>query len=152
MAGGLAAMLPALAVRRRRRRTAGGRFGAQFSVPGGSVRIMSDLSIPLDARAKAQLPVHSYFEEGLFRKEQENIFELAPGYLGHELALPEVGDHLALVQEGEGRALVRSAPGPEGISLLSNVAGIDRPSCCVAAATARAAATSFARCTAGPTT
>ncbi|MBL8347977.1 MAG: aromatic ring-hydroxylating dioxygenase subunit alpha [Rubrivivax sp.] len=82
---------------------------------------MSDLSIPLDARAKAQLPVHGYFEEGLFRKEQENIFQFAPGYLGHELALPEVGDHLALVQEGEGRALVRSAPGPEGISLLSNV-------------------------------
>ena len=82
---------------------------------------MSDLSIPLDARAKAQLPVHSYFEEGLFRKEQEKIFQLAPGYLGHELAVPEVGDHLALPQEAEGRALVRSAPGPEGISLLSNV-------------------------------
>jgi phenylpropionate dioxygenase-like ring-hydroxylating dioxygenase large terminal subunit len=82
---------------------------------------MSDLSIPLEARAKAQLPVHSYFDEGLFRQEQEKIFQLAPGYLGHELAVPEVGDHLALPQEAEGRALVRSAPGPEGISLLSNV-------------------------------
>ena len=82
---------------------------------------MSDLSIPLEARAKAQLPVRSYFDEGLFRAEQELIFQPAPLYLGHELALPEVGDHLALAQEGEGRALVRSAPGPEGITLLSNV-------------------------------
>ncbi|MBK9133880.1 MAG: aromatic ring-hydroxylating dioxygenase subunit alpha [Betaproteobacteria bacterium] len=82
---------------------------------------MSDLSIPLDARAKAQLPVHSYFEEGLFRQEQEKIFQLAPAYLGHELAVPEVGDYLALPQEAEGRALVRHAPGPDGISLLSNV-------------------------------
>jgi choline monooxygenase len=88
---------------------------------GGTVRIMSDLSIPLDSRAKAQLPVHSYFDEGLFRREQERIFQFAPVYLGHELALPEVGDHLALAQENEGRALVRAAPGPEGISLISNV-------------------------------
>ncbi|MBL8323456.1 MAG: aromatic ring-hydroxylating dioxygenase subunit alpha [Rubrivivax sp.] len=82
---------------------------------------MSDLSIPLDARAQAQLPVHSYFEEGLFRQEQKKIFELAPRYLGHELALPEVGDHLALAQEAEGRALVRQRPGSEGIQLISNV-------------------------------
>ena len=82
---------------------------------------MSDLSIPLETRAKAQLPVHAYFDEGLFRQEQVKIFELAPTYLGHELAVPEVGDHLALPQEAEGRALVRTAPGPEGISLLSNV-------------------------------
>ena len=82
---------------------------------------MSDLSIPLDTRAEAQLPVHSYFDEGLFRQEQEKIFQFSPRYLGHELALPEVGSHLALAQEGEGRALVRSAPGPEGISLVSNV-------------------------------
>jgi choline monooxygenase len=82
---------------------------------------MSDLSIPLDTRARAQLPVHSYFDEGLFRQEQETIFQLAPHYLGHELALPEVGDYLALPQEAEGRALVRSGPGTEGVSLMSNV-------------------------------
>ena len=82
---------------------------------------MSDLSIPLDTRARAQLPVHSYFDEGLFRREQETVFQLAPCYLGHELALPEVGDYLALPQEAEGRALVRSAPGTEGVQLISNV-------------------------------
>ena len=52
---------------------------------------MSNLSIPLETRSRAQLPVHSYFDEGLFRREQELIFESAPRYLGHALALPEVG-------------------------------------------------------------
>jgi choline monooxygenase len=81
---------------------------------------MSDLSASLEAleRSRTQLPVSSYFDEGLFRSEQALIFEHAPRYLGHELALPEVGDHLALVQEGEGRALVRTAG---GIELVSNV-------------------------------
>ncbi len=81
---------------------------------------MSDLSVSLEAleRSRTQLPVSSYFDEGLFRSEQALIFEHAPRYLGHELALPEVGDHLALVQENEGRALVRTAG---GIELVSNV-------------------------------
>jgi choline monooxygenase len=81
---------------------------------------MSDLSASLEAleRSRTQLPVSAYFDEGLFRSEQALIFEHAPRYLGHELALPEVGDHLALAQEGEGRALVRTAG---GIELVSNV-------------------------------
>jgi len=74
--------------------------------------------MPLAARSRTQLPVHSYFDEGLFRSEQELIFQQSPRYLGHELALPEVGDHLALPQEGEGRALVRTR---DGIELVSNV-------------------------------
>ncbi len=97
-------------------------------VSAGSVRhrfleilgIMSDLSITLDAleRSRSQLPVSSYFDEGLFRSEQKCIFELGPRYLGHELAVPEVGDHYALPQEGEGRALVRTE---RGVELISNV-------------------------------
>ena len=85
---------------------------------------MSDLSICLAALGRpvcdqgAQLPVSSYFSEGLFRSEQELIFQRAPRYLGHALALPEVGDHLALAQESQGRALVSSA---SGIQLVSNV-------------------------------
>jgi phenylpropionate dioxygenase-like ring-hydroxylating dioxygenase large terminal subunit len=81
---------------------------------------MSDLSISLEAleRSRSQLSVGSYFSEGLFRSEQELIFQHAPRYLGHALALPEVGDHLALAQEREGRALVRT---PQGIELVSNV-------------------------------
>jgi phenylpropionate dioxygenase-like ring-hydroxylating dioxygenase large terminal subunit len=81
---------------------------------------MSDLSISLQAleRSRSQLPVTSYFDEGLFQREQELIFEHAPRYLGHELAVPEGGDYLALLQEREGRALVRTQ---DGIELVSNV-------------------------------
>ncbi|MDE2372352.1 MAG: aromatic ring-hydroxylating dioxygenase subunit alpha [Burkholderiales bacterium] len=81
---------------------------------------MSDLSISLEAleRSRTQLSVNSYFDEGLFRSEQELIFDHAPRYLGHELAVPGIGDHLALVQEDEGRALVRNAG---GIELVSNI-------------------------------
>jgi phenylpropionate dioxygenase-like ring-hydroxylating dioxygenase large terminal subunit len=81
---------------------------------------MSDLSISLEAleRSRTQLSVASYFDEALFREEQRLIFERAPRYLGHELAVPEVGAYQALVQEGEGRALVRTAG---GVALISNV-------------------------------
>jgi phenylpropionate dioxygenase-like ring-hydroxylating dioxygenase large terminal subunit len=81
---------------------------------------MSDLSVSLEAleRSRTQLSVSSYFDESLFQREQELIFQHAPRYLGHELAVPEVGDHLALLQEHEGRALVRTAA---GIELVSNV-------------------------------
>jgi phenylpropionate dioxygenase-like ring-hydroxylating dioxygenase large terminal subunit len=81
---------------------------------------MSDLSASLQAlhRSRFQLPVSSYFDEGLFEREQSHIFQRAPRYLGHELAIPEVGDYLALAQEDEGRALVRTA---QGVELVSNV-------------------------------
>ncbi|MDE2397829.1 MAG: aromatic ring-hydroxylating dioxygenase subunit alpha [Burkholderiales bacterium] len=81
---------------------------------------MSDLSISLEAleRSNAQLPVSSYFDEGLFRQEQELIFEHGARYVGHELQVPAVGDFHALAQEGEGRALVRTAG---GVELVSNV-------------------------------
>ena len=85
---------------------------------------MSDLSICLEAlkcapaSSGSQLSVSSYFDASLFRKEQQLIFQQAPRYLGHELAVSQVGDYLALVQEEEGRALVRTA---DGIELVSNV-------------------------------
>src|SRR4029079_19344003 len=81
---------------------------------------MSDLSITREAleRSQAQLPVSSYFDEAVYRCEQELIISPGPRYLGHALAVPEVGDHYALPQEGEGRAMVRSA---QGIELISNV-------------------------------
>ena len=81
---------------------------------------MSDLSISQAAleRSDSQLPVSSYFDPDLFRREQQVVLQQGPQYVGHELAVPEVGDYLALPQEGEGRALVRTK---DGIELVSNV-------------------------------
>ncbi len=81
---------------------------------------MSDLSISLESLApsRTQLSVSSYFDEGLFRREQDLIFQRSPRYVGHELAVPEVGDYVTLAQEGEGRALVRTR---DGVELVSNV-------------------------------
>ena len=67
---------------------------------------MSDLSLQLQ-QAKAQLPVTSYFDQALFQRELETIFQQGPRYVGHQLAVPNMGDYYALPQEGEGRALAQ---------------------------------------------
>lgn len=89
---------------------------------------MSDLSITLEALARnprvhplslsSQLSVHCYFDEDLFRREQELIFQHGPRYVGHRLQIPEPGDYHALPQEGEGRVLMHAPGGPK---LLSNI-------------------------------
>ncbi|AOS78403.1 MULTISPECIES: aromatic ring-hydroxylating oxygenase subunit alpha [Hydrogenophaga] len=78
---------------------------------------MSDLSLQLQ-QAKSQFPVSSYFDQALFQRELETIFQRGPRYVGHALSVPNVGDYHALPQEGEGRALVHT---PSGIELVSNV-------------------------------
>ncbi|MEJ6022548.1 aromatic ring-hydroxylating oxygenase subunit alpha [Ramlibacter sp. PS4R-6] len=78
---------------------------------------MSDLSLQLQ-QAASQLSVSSYFDEALFKREMEVLFQGGPRYVGHALAVPEHGDYYALPQEGEGRALLRT---PNGVELISNV-------------------------------
>jgi choline monooxygenase len=78
---------------------------------------MSDLSLRLQ-QASSQLPVSSYFDDALYLREQNTLFQNGPRYVGHQLAVPNVGDYYALPQEGEGRALVRT---PTGVELISNV-------------------------------
>ncbi|MEO8546321.1 MAG: Rieske (2Fe-2S) protein, partial [Burkholderiaceae bacterium] len=78
---------------------------------------MSDLSLRLQQSA-SQLPVDSYFDEALYRIEQERIFRAQARYVGHVRSVPEVGDFYTLPQEGGGRALVRT---PTGVQLISNV-------------------------------
>jgi len=70
------------------------------------------------ARSRAQLPVSVYFDEALFARERQTLFKGGPGYVGHQLMVPETGDYFALPAEREGRVLVRSA---EGVELMSNV-------------------------------
>ncbi len=69
-------------------------------------------------RSAAQLPVSAYFDEALYRREIEILFKQGPGYIGHELMVPNPGDYYALPAEKEGRLLVR---GEQGLDLLSNV-------------------------------
>ena len=78
---------------------------------------MSDLSLQLQ-QAASQLPVSSYFDDALFQREVETIFQRGPRYVGHELLVPQVGDFHTLPQERAGRALVRT---PHGVELVSNV-------------------------------
>jgi choline monooxygenase len=78
---------------------------------------MSDLSLQFK-QAASQLHVSSYFDEALYSRELQAIFQQGPRYLGHVLAVPEVGDYYALPQEGEGRVLTRT---PTGVELISNV-------------------------------
>ncbi len=78
---------------------------------------MSDLSLQLQ-QAASQLQVSSYFDEALFQREKEVLFQRGPRYVGHQLAVPNVGDYHALPQEAGGRALVRTA---SGVALVSNV-------------------------------
>jgi len=80
---------------------------------------MSNLSTALKlAPADSQLPVDVYFDEALYQQELELLFKKGPGYVGHELMVPETGDFQTLAAEDEGRMLVRN---PDGIELLSNV-------------------------------
>ncbi len=69
-------------------------------------------------RSAAQLPVSAYFDDALHQRELEILFRNGPGYIGHELIVPNTGDYFALPAEKEGRLLVR---GEQGIELLSNV-------------------------------
>jgi choline monooxygenase len=81
---------------------------------------MSDLSISRDVldRSASQLSVETYFDEALFRREQDILFRNGPRYVGHALSVPEPGDFHVLGHEGDGRALIRN---PGGVELVSNV-------------------------------
>jgi phenylpropionate dioxygenase-like ring-hydroxylating dioxygenase large terminal subunit len=68
--------------------------------------------------AASQLPVAWYCDPAVYEAELRTLFSRAPGYVGHELMVPEVGDYHALAGRDNAQALVRSA---DGVELLSNV-------------------------------
>ena len=70
------------------------------------------------APSNLQLPVSAYFDVELYQREIELLFKQGPGYIGHELMVPDSGSYRTLEAENEGRVLVRN---PDGIELLSNV-------------------------------
>jgi len=80
---------------------------------------MSDLAtVRALQESNAQLPVSWYFDERIAALEQKLLFEAGPGYVGHELMVPEVGDYHTLHWSGDSHVLVRDA---SGAHLLSNV-------------------------------
>ena len=80
---------------------------------------MSDLAnVAALARTPTQLPVDWYFDPTVYELEKRLLFDGGPGYIGHELMVPEVGDYHTLEWMGHGKALVRNA---HGVELMSNV-------------------------------
>jgi len=73
------------------------------------------------APSNLQLPVSAYFDVDLFQREMRLLFKQGPGYVGHELMVPEKGSYRTLAAENEGRILVRNREGHQGVELLSNV-------------------------------
>ena len=80
---------------------------------------MSDLSgVTVFSTASSQLPVSWYFDRRIYEIEKQLFFERGPGYVGHELMVPNIGDYQALDWLGGAKALVH---GENGTELLSNV-------------------------------
>lgn len=80
---------------------------------------MSDLStLSVIQTASPQLPVHWYFDPLVYELEKRLLFDAGPGYVGHELMVPNVGDYQTLDWLAHSKALVH---GEMGVQLLSNV-------------------------------
>lgn len=69
-------------------------------------------------RPASQLPVSWYCDPSIFETEQRLLFPRAPGYVGHELMVPNPGDYYALSWRDNAQVLVRNAT---GVELLSNI-------------------------------
>jgi nitrite reductase/ring-hydroxylating ferredoxin subunit len=88
-----------------------------MNAPDARISRRSSLDADLLGRT-APLPISWYFDPGWFEREMLLLFEKGPGYVGHELMVPDVGDYHVLPWTEDGKLLVRSA---DGVGLLSNV-------------------------------
>lgn len=68
--------------------------------------------------AHPQLSVDWYLDPRIFELEKQLLFDQGPGYIGHELMVPETGDYSVLTAQNNARVLVRNE---NGIELLSNI-------------------------------
>ncbi|QEL64272.1 putative iron-sulfur protein [Oryzomicrobium terrae] len=81
---------------------------------------MSDIATRMQlAPAVSQLPVDWYFDEKLFELEKKLLFDAGPGYVGHQLMVPEAGNYRSLEWADHGRMLVNNAD--QGTWLMSNI-------------------------------
>src|SRR4030095_9347106 len=80
---------------------------------------MSDLATASRLRqATTQLPPSWYCDPRVFEAERRELLARAPGYVGHELMVPNAGDFQVLALRNAPQPLVRNA---DGIELLSNI-------------------------------
>jgi phenylpropionate dioxygenase-like ring-hydroxylating dioxygenase large terminal subunit len=80
---------------------------------------MSDLATAERLRqSTTQLPASCYCDPRVLEAEQRQLFARAPGYVGHELMVPNPGDFHVLELRDNAQMLVRNA---SGVELLSNV-------------------------------
>ena len=80
---------------------------------------MSDLaSLPQVSTASPQLPVAWYFDQRIYDNEMRLLFEQGPGYVGHELMVPNRGDYFSLEWMAHAKALVRN---DHGVELIGNI-------------------------------
>ncbi|RTL56455.1 MAG: aromatic ring-hydroxylating dioxygenase subunit alpha [Rhodocyclaceae bacterium] len=80
---------------------------------------MSDIaSKGLLTRPASQFPVEWYFDEKIFELEKKLIFDAGPGYVGHELMVPNVHDYRSTEWKDHGNLIVRQ---PDGCYEMSNV-------------------------------
>jgi phenylpropionate dioxygenase-like ring-hydroxylating dioxygenase large terminal subunit len=80
---------------------------------------MSDIASKiLLAPATSQLPVSWYFDEKVFDLEKRLIFDAGPGYVGHELMVPELGNYRSLEWLDHSKLLIRNV---DGCHQMSNI-------------------------------
>ena len=80
---------------------------------------MSNLAAAAHLRQPvSQFPTSWYCDPRVYDAEMRSLFTRAPGYVGHELMVPNAGDFCVLPGRHNAQSLVRSA---EGVELLSNV-------------------------------
>ena len=69
-------------------------------------------------RSSPQLPMSWYFDQHIFDVEMQVLFKDGPGYVGHELMVPNAGDYHSIAWMDDAKLLVRNA---RGVELLSNI-------------------------------
>jgi phenylpropionate dioxygenase-like ring-hydroxylating dioxygenase large terminal subunit len=75
------------------------------------------------APAVSQLPVDWYFDDRIYELEKKLIFDAGPGYVGHQLMVPEAGNYRSLEWKDHGQMLLNggSVGSNAGIWQMSNV-------------------------------
>lgn len=65
-----------------------------------------------------QLPIDWYLDPRILEIEKQHLFDQGPGYVGHELMVPNIGDYYVLPWQSNAKVLIRNE---HGIELLSNI-------------------------------